>query len=332
MSDTLPNPGDNYPKQISSIKEGVSLRELHDLFIKYKYHGAYNAQQTIKSYQNNFKLLLEFKPNLKLEDLTEETLILFLEFLNTRKRTVGKQKIIRSYKNSSMAIVRSKLNSFFVWLVERQYIPSNPFANIPYPKISYTDRRAFSPREFESICFAVNTKIKWANLYVKKRNIAIIMTLVLTGMRKEELISLQMSDVDIVRGFINVRSETSKSKRARFIPLNPQLKPYLEDYLYFRKQFNTQCFWVSSTRDRGFTEHGVKHLMTLISQVTGINCHLHRFRHTFAVNYYKQTHDIVGLQRVMGHKSLKMTLSYLRSIPDEYVVEQMRKISIDEFV
>ncbi|MBK9331676.1 MAG: tyrosine-type recombinase/integrase [Ignavibacteria bacterium] len=72
--------------------------------------------------------------------------------------------------------------------------------------------------------------------------------------------------------------------------------------------------------------------MRPLSKTININCHLHRFRHTFATNYYKQTHDIVGLQKVMGHTSIKMTLQYLRSLPDEHVVEQMRKITIDEFV
>lgn len=59
---------------------------------------------------------------------------------------------------------------------------------------------------------------------------------------------------------------------------------------------------------------------------------IHRFRHTFATNYYTQTHDLVGLQKLMGHRSFKMTLSYLRSMPEEHLVQQIKKFTIDEFV
>ena len=309
-----------------------SLKEIYELFVKYKLHAFCNSKDTIRSYRQNFDLLLQFNPGIKLQDLTEETIVNFLEFLNTRKRKVGKLEVIRSYKNSSIAVVRSRLNAFFNWLVERHYIEVNPFEKIPYPKVSYTDRRAYSPKEFEAICYAINTKIQWANLLIKKRNIALVMFLSFTGVRKEELLGLRLEDIDMERKFAIVRAETSKSKQTRIIPINLELMPYLEDYLNYRKDYLTLSFWVSGTTDHCFTEHGAKHLVKLLSRVTKINCHLHRFRHTFATNYYRSTHDIVGLKKLMGHRSLKMTLSYLRSLPDEHVIEQIQKMSVDEFV
>jgi integrase/recombinase XerD len=132
--------------------------------------------------------------------------------------------------------------------------------------------------------------------------------------------------------FVLVRAETSKSKRTKIIPMNSLLVPYLQDYLHYREDHTSNWLWVSGTLDRNFTEHGVRHLILLLTKVSKINCHLHRFRHTFATNYYKQTRDLVGLNRLMGHRSLKMTLSYLRSLPDDYLVEQMRKMTIDEFI
>ncbi|MDZ4713730.1 MAG: site-specific integrase [bacterium] len=313
-------------------KKDSDLKYLHDLFIKYKLHGARNAQATIRDYRQAFELLLKFDCELKLKDLTENTIINFFEFLDTRERQIGTQKLVRTIKNSSVASLRSKLNSFFVWLNERHYIKANPFDKIPFPKVTYTDRRAFSPKEFEAICYAINTRIDWQNLLIKKRNIAVIMFLVLTGVRKKELLGLHLSDIDIDRKLIHVPGEISKSKRTRIIPMNATLILYLTDYLSYRQHYTTNFLWISSTQDRGFTEHGTKHLVHLLSKVTKINCHLHRFRHTFAINYYTQTHDLIGLQKLMGHTSFKMTLRYMRSLPDEYVVDQMQKITIDEFI
>lgn len=319
------------PFDTNEAKSDFPLRVLHEMFIKFKLHGARNSQVTIKKHRYFFDLLLKFNNKIKLEDLTEETIINFLEFLNTRERKVGNQQVVRVYKNSSVAVLRSSLNVFFNWLIERKYIKTNPFEKIPFPNVSFTDRRAFSSKEFEAICYAVNTKINWSSLFIKKRNTAIIMFLVFTGVRREELLGLQISDIDMYRRLISVRAEISKSKRTRIIPMNSILVPYLEDYLFQRREYITLFLWVSGLLDRPFTEHGIKHLMDLLSKATKINCHLHRFRHTFATNYYMRTHDLVGLQILMGHTNFKMTLKYLRSIPDEHVVEQIKKLTIDEF-
>jgi integrase/recombinase XerD len=324
---------DSFQPQLPFESKGTfPLRILHELFIKFKLYGARNSEATINGHRFTFELLMKFNRKLTLEDLTEETIITFLEFINTRERKIGKEFVVRTYKNSSLVIIRNRLNVFFNWLVDRKYIVANPFAKIQYPSVSYTDRRAYSQKEFEAICYAVNTTIRWANLLIKKRNIAIVMFLALTGVRKEELIGLQLSDVDLFRKFIMVRAETSKSKRSRIIPMTTDLVSYLEDYLNQRRNLITLFFWVSGITDQRFTEHGVIHFMRLLTKATKINCHLHRFRHTFATNYYKQTHDIVGLQKLMGHSNLKMTLQYLRSLPDEHIVEQIRKITIDEFI
>ncbi|MBS1514102.1 MAG: tyrosine-type recombinase/integrase [Bacteroidetes bacterium] len=316
----------------ATTREEQSLRSLHELFIKFKIYGSLKSNATIRNYTYNFYLLLCFKPQLTLTDLTEETIINFFAFLNNRERKVGKKLVVRTYKKSSIAIVRCSLNCFFEWLLERKYISSNPFKNIPFPSISYSDPRAFSSKEFEKICFAVNTKLEWSSLFVKKRNIAIIMFLMFTGVRKEELLNVKISDIDISRKIICINGETSKSKRTRLIPMSFKLIPYLQDYLNYRSKFACQYLWVSSTLDRPFTEYGVKYLINLLSCTTRINCHLHRFRHTFATNYYMQSHDIIGLKKLMGHKNLRMTMSYLRSIPDTHIAEQMNKLTMNEFI
>ena len=197
MNEEEPDPFIKTNTNVNISKEKTSLKYLHGQFVKFKLHGARNAIATIKNYEQNFNLLTQFKPDIQLVDLTEATIINFLEFLNTRERKVGKLNIIRTYKNSSIASVRSKLSGFFNWLVERQYLLVNPFDKIPYPDVAYVDRRAYTVKEFESICYAINTKIKWATLLVKKRNVALIMFLTLTGVRKEELLGLKLSDIDI---------------------------------------------------------------------------------------------------------------------------------------
>lgn len=308
------------------------LRELHKVFLKSELHVGARRPKTIKNYQDNFGLLLEFKADITTEDLTEETMVNFFEWLNTRPRTVGKEQVVRVYKKSSAATVRSKLNTFFKWLALRKHIPVSPFKELPRPKVEYTDKRAFTGEEVGRICHAVNTKILWANLLVKKRNIAMVMFLLLTGVRKNEMIELTLADVNIHKRFVRIRPETSKSGELRIINFSAELVPYMEDYLKYREDYTTTDLWVSSNGDHRFSVNGMKHFTEQLTKETGINCHLHRFRHTFAVNYYLQTKDLLGLKQLMGHSSFKMTMSYLRSISNDPTIQVIKEMVTSEFM
>ncbi len=310
-----------------------NIKDLFEQFIKHKRTEGH-APMTLKNYREHFNLLMEFKPDLELKDLTEKTMVEFFEYRDTRERAVGKEKVVRQLKNSSKATAMGKLSSFFTWLADdkRKCIESNPFEKINYPNVEYTDKRALTLDEIYKILNVINNEMRWQNLLLKKRNVAMINFLLFTGVRKGELLGLKLSDLDFKRKAIMIRGETSKSKTTRTIPMSFELVQYLEDYLRERADYKTEYLWVSNNDDRKFTEHGMKHFVEQLKGKTEINCHLHRFRHTFAVNFYKQKSNIVALKKLLGHKTFKMTVSYLRSLDDEYVAQQMQEFRLANFM
>jgi len=315
----------------SNQNKRSELNKLFESFIKQSRSIEGHSPVTIKNYSHNFELLKKFKPDVQLNDLDAEFIGDFFDFLRTRERKVGNRFVVRDLKNSSVATVRGKLSAFFEWLVKNRYLESNPFEGIKYPDVSYTDKRAFTKDEFDRIYLAVSRDIPWENQLLRKRNLAFIMVLSLAGIRKGEILGLRLSDIDFKNLILTIRAETSKSKRTRFIPMAPELVLYLKDYLALVGEYTAESLWVSSNNDHSFTEHGLKHFVNRLTAVTGINCHIHRFRHTFAVNYYLQTHDIVGLQKLMGHRDFNMTLKYLRSLSDDDIAVQMNKLKLARF-
>lgn len=307
------------------------ISSLFEEFVKQaKIEG--KAPATIRNYRGNFELLKSFKPDLELKDLVPKTMVDFLTYQNERERKVGNQMVVRTLKNSSILTIMAKLTAFFNWLRENRYITEDPFKGIAYPNVDYTDKRAFPKEQLDKIYIAISRDTLWENTFLKRRNLAMIMFLTLTGVRKGEFLGLQLSDIDFKNKLITIRGETSKSKRTRIIPIHPALISYLEDYCEARAEYTTPYLWVSNNSDRNLSEDGLKHFITNLSKATGVNCHIHRFRHTFAMNYYRQTHDIVGLKKLLGHKSIKMTLSYLRSLTDEDLIQQMGKMVVAEFM
>lgn len=308
----------------------MEINQLFEEFIKQvRIEG--KARATIKNYRDSFEELKAFRPGLTLADLTPETMVEYLTYRNERERQVGNQRVVRDLKNSSIATIRGKLGSFFEWLVSRGHLETNPFNDIAYPNVDYSDKRAFTKAQIDKLYLAVSRDIKWDTEFLRLRNLTMIMFLALTGVRKGEFLGLRVADVDMEQRHITIRGETSKSKRTRILSINPQLYPYLDEYLKARLDYDTPALWVSNNQDRNFTADGMKHLIDKLSSLVGFNCHLHRFRHTYAVNFYITNHDIKGVMDTLGHKSLKQTLQYLRSVPQDETLKAMNSMSIEKF-
>lgn len=314
------------------MKKGRDLEKLFEEYIKVCRFSKRLSDATIKSYRESFKHLERLVPEIKkTDDLSYERLLEFFERLQTRKRIVGKGKEKTGVKNSTVKTYHSKLNSFFGWLIICGYIEENPLDKIDPPNPKYTDIRAMKSDDVNKIMGAVSLNSK--NIFLKKRDTAIISTFLLTGIRLGELEGLRVIDIDLDRRFLNVNYETSKSKINRQIPLNPMAVTHLEDYIQERKKrgYKSERFFVSNNRDSGITKAGIKHLVKRIKDKSCVNFHVHKFRHTFACNLAKNNSNFVKVQKLLGHSDPRMTQTYLRSISYEDMRGDINKLRLDNF-
>lgn len=293
-----------------------SLEELHQEFVDECRYTVGLAHETVRSYENSFNLLMRTVPTLTLEMISPKMMTEFFKRLQTRERSIGKYRKMTGIKNSTVATYRSKLNSFFKWLAKKNLIDKNPFDEIPYPSVSYDDRKFMSQEDVEKIMTSV-VMHDWKSSFLRNRNLAIFAVLLYTGIRRGELLGLRLIDVDLKRKTIFIRPETSKSKKGRTIPINSRLFVVLEDYMQQRKAkgFTDTSLFISEKTGNPLTIHGLKHLVKRVCDLSGVKFHLHLFRHTFAVNMLNNGCDIAKLQQLMGHKDIRMTEAYLRCLP-----------------
>lgn len=251
------------------------------------------------------------------ESLTREVMIEFFKRIKTRTRIIGKNTPKVGLEDSTIKTYGNKLNAFFVWLIQKNLINKNPLNDIKLKYPEYNDQRALGEDEVNKIVSAVSSHS--TDSFMLKRDMAMLYLLLFCGLRSGELISIRMEDIDIGRKVLNVRAETSKSKRSRTMPIHQTLLLYLQEYIEERKKFNykTEHLIASSTQNKDLTEYGLKHWVNRLIKLSGVKFHLHRFRHTYACNLHKKGVPIVVIRDLMGHKSIKMTEVYLRSLQCE---------------
>src|SRR5438874_2297306 len=91
-----------------------------------------------------------------------------------------------------------KLTKFFSWLVLKGYLTANPLKDksLEFPRIRYDDRKYLERKDMKKILLAVSGTVYWQNDLIRTRNIAIIAVALYCGLRRTELLSLKVSDVD----------------------------------------------------------------------------------------------------------------------------------------
>lgn len=289
------------------------------------------SSETIRGYKAVFKLFKLLMPEIvSASQLSTSVMTKFFKTLEIRKRIVGKNTEKVGVKASTIMTYWSKLHSFFEWLVDEEKIEKTPLPKKSRPKEPvYDNSPALTREEIDRIQSMISLHAK--NSLLLRRDFAIATMLLFTGVRKNELISLQVSDVDLQKDIIFVRGETSKSKRTRKIPLHPLVKTKIKEYLVERKQkgYKTQFLFVSNNIDAGLTTHGIKHWVKRLNNLTGVKFHLHQFRHTFACNVATSGASPYSLKMLMGHTDMRMTERYLRSIDVEELRDDICKMDID---
>ncbi|MBT3690517.1 site-specific integrase [bacterium] len=312
------------------------LRNLHRDFIRMKTYARRVSPVTLRGYESAFDLLMKIIPGVNLNNLNAYTFLDFFEQLEKRERTVGRNIVKIGVRKSTIATYWSKLNQFMIWLKANGHIEQNPFEDkiLEFPNVRYDDLKYLPQKKVEKIFSTINFNMQWKNNFVKKRNHLILTLALWGGLRKGEILGLQLLDIDLDKKQLTVRAETSKSRLTRRIPLNTLTIQAIQDYLQYRgeKKYTTDNLLVSNNKDKKFTEHGLKHLIAQLNEESGVKFHIHQFRHTYAMNLINSGYDCSMVKTLLGHRDIRMTEKYLRCMPTEIMQGNINKLSFENLI
>ncbi len=163
------------------------------------------------------------------------------------------------------------------------------------------------------------------------RDRAIVLLMLLGGLRAAEVRSLRLADVDF--GVRRVRV-IGKGGRERVVPVDRAFFSELTIYLRTERPRDTEaveCFVVlrGPTRGAAMTEAGTRSLFRCHRARTGaVRVRPHRLRHTYGTELASAGMDLLVLRELMGHASPETTAAYVHlssaTIAAEYAKARSR--------
>ncbi|HDX1142261.1 TPA: site-specific integrase [Pasteurella multocida] len=208
-------------------------------------------------------------------------------------------------------------------------IPNNPFYGL-FIKESKRKKKTLSKEQLDKLNYALDGNIELPEILKPNWFInCLVMTLRCTGIRRSQLVQLQIQDVDLSRKIIYISPEINKNHDYHIVPILDNLYPhiaFLLERLRERKQaadsqlFNFNLFsTVTRRRGKNMSVNQVTHIFRCLSKIVGFTSSPHRFRHTVATSLMKKPENVYIVQKLLGHKDISVTLGYI-----EHDVEMLR--------
>ncbi|WP_238882321.1 site-specific tyrosine recombinase/integron integrase [Clostridium sp. YIM B02551] len=252
------------------------------------------SSETIRSYMKDMKLFSEslyekYNGEVYVDEITTDDIEEYLYYTRVKK----------NYAPASRRRVVITLKSFFTFSIKKAYCTSNPAKEVAYIKLDYKERVNLTENEIQAL--VKNTDEPLIRL--------VFQTLYYTGIRVSECVNLTINDVDFVNNIILVK--LGKGNKDRSIPMNDKLKPLLYDYMkLWRNNKTSDKFFC--TKSGSIHPSYINRKLKISAKKAGINKHVtaHILRHSFASNLLKNGVDILRIQKLLGHSSIKTTSIY----------------------
>jgi len=195
------------------------------------------------------------------------------------------------------------LRSFFNWWEGESEGNTNPIKKVSPPKVINNPKEGIAIDDVMKMVSACKTGMA-------ERDKAILLSLVDTGCRASEFLSINIGDMDLVNG--DIRILHGKGDKYRTVYLGRNSRRAVRRYLKTRSElFAHSPLWITNDGCR-LTYSGLRQIIRRRARDANLKTPgIHDFRRCFAIEFLRNEGDIFTLQRILGHSSLEMVKRYL---------------------
>lgn len=215
------------------------------------------------------------------------------------------------------------LRTFLYWW-EQETEPEgwkNPIRKVRAPKLAI---EPLAPVTIEVVQKLIETCEEKSLLDLRDK--ALLIFLLDTGARAAEACALNLEDVDLINGAVEIRC--GKGRKPRMVFLGQKSRKALRAYLKSRIQESDRkegnpC-WISREGER-LTYWGLNEIIRRRARVANVRKpELHDFRRAFAINFLRNGGDVYSLQKLMGHADLQVLRRYLAQTNEDLRIAHQR--------
>lgn len=267
-------------------------------FLSYLEHNKKYSKHTVLAYGKDIAQCQYYLFEMGVEDMMQAT------HLHLRSWVVDLLEGGVSAKSINRKI--SSLNSFYKYLKRVEKVDHNPMRKVTAPKI---------PKRLPTYV----DEVKMGDILDKNRkgdfsgfrDYIVISLLYHTGMRRAELLGIQLSDVDLVQKSIKV---LGKGNKERIIPLNEAIATDLGEYIRLKNETFGQFTGQLIVTNKGKPAYP-KLIYTIVHNVlkkynASEKASPHILRHTFATHLTANGAELNAVKDLLGHANLSATQIY----------------------
>lgn len=261
--------------------------------------------RTLESYRTRLKRFSQFTGDVQLHKITSTTIREF-------QLSVQQTGVSARYQHGLMTAVRA----FFNFCVRDELIEKSPVQGVKMPRVPHKVLPAVTDDEMKKALAVCDNP----------RDKAILLTLVSSGVRANEVVNLKVKDFDLSRGQLFI--DQGKMQRDRIAYVDPAACKAIAHYLNKRKKYRPDSALFASLRKNNakINSQSIAQLFNKIQAKTGI-AHItaHGLRRTFAMRCLRNKIDVHVVAKLMGHTSILMLRQYL-DVQDSDASEAYRAV------
>jgi len=213
----------------------------------------------------------------------------------------------RGLSATSIAIHARSIGAFFGFLVREGVVETSPVRREEMPRVPCVMLKVLDRDQMRRLIDS-GPRASWTD----RRNRAILLTFLDTGVRLSELVNLELADLDVGQRELRVRN--GKGNRDRRVYVGSGLARALRLWLEARG-LKRSATWLFTTRHGERLDlRNVERIIERLAGQAGLNeprVTPHLLRHTFATHYIMNGGDPFSLQRILGHSDIKTTMIYV---------------------
>lgn len=275
------------------------MEVLIEKFIQFLEKDKRLSLNTLQSYRRDIEQYVSYLEDMNLHNIA-----------NTNKTTVIAYLLHLQKKGRATSTISRNLasiRSFYQYIAKNKVIDQDPTAELESPKVEKKLPQILSTQEVELLL----EQPKCDDLK-GFRDKAMLELLYATGIRVSELISLNLTDINMEMGFIRC----NKGTRERMIPIGSIAIAALQEYISKSRglliQRNDEKALFVNINGKRLTRQGFWKIIKQYKNQAKINKDItpHTLRHSFAAHLLENGADLRSIQEMLGHSDISSTQIY----------------------